>query len=75
MGLEDGDDLLLGMSITLHREISGYQGKRKGKITLTVGRFLGERSQIHLFCGSMHALICIFSYTLGSARESSIGVA
>jgi|GEM_PF-5595164 len=45
MGLEDGDDLLFGVSITLYREISGYQGKRSGNLTLTVDRFLGRRSQ------------------------------
>tara|TARA_B100001179_G_scaffold226730_1_gene208199 strand:- start:4901 stop:5119 length:219 start_codon:yes stop_codon:yes gene_type:complete len=44
MVLEDGDDLLFGMAVTLHREISCYQGKRSGNLTLTVDRFLGESS-------------------------------
>ncbi|MEQ6916870.1 hypothetical protein [Halomonas aquatica] len=40
MGLEDGDDLLFGMSMSLHHEIFGYQGKRSGNPTLPVDRFL-----------------------------------
>lgn len=31
---------LFGMAITLHRELSCYQGKRSGNLTLPVDRFL-----------------------------------
>ena len=34
----------IGMAITLHREISCYQSKRSGNLTLPIDRFLGKRS-------------------------------
>ena len=45
VGLEDAENLLFGRSVTLDREISCYQAKRSGKLTLVVDRFLGERSK------------------------------